>query len=89
MPIHPGEYGCVRVGTERVWFMKPPVAGFPPGNLSGYDVTEHKDGSISVAEKIEMLLSDGRSWIGYLVEGEWNTLADSVLVRRRRKASRG
>lgn len=40
------------------------------GDLSNHDVTEHADGTITVAPSI--LVTDGRgSWHGYLQAGTW------------------
>jgi hypothetical protein len=42
------------------------------GDLSGHEVTEHEDGTISVSPSI--LINDGRSeWHGYLRRGVWET----------------
>lgn len=63
-----GEYGK---SGDGVWFARPP--GNHMGNLSGHTVTEHEDGTITVAPSI--LIDDGRSqWHGYLERGVWRKI---------------
>lgn len=60
-----GEYGKHNDGT---WFFRPP--GSHMGSLAGHQVTEHEDGTITVAPSI--LIDDGRGkWHGYLERGVW------------------
>lgn len=60
-----GEYGK---GPDGNWYARPP--GHHMGNLGAHDVTEHADGTITVAPSI--LISDGDTeWHGYLERGVW------------------
>lgn len=62
-----GEYGRDCCG---IWRARPP--GNHMGDLSGHEVTEHEDGTITVSPSI--LINDGRSeWHGYLRRGVWET----------------
>jgi hypothetical protein len=62
-----GEYGR---DSHGVWRARPP--GNHMGDLSGHEVTEHEDGTITVSPSI--LINDGRSeWHGYLRRGVWET----------------
>jgi hypothetical protein len=62
-----GEYGR---DVSGAWLARPP--GNHMGDLSGHEVTEHEDGTISVSPSI--LINDGRSeWHGYLRRGVWET----------------
>lgn len=60
-----GDYGRHPNGT---WYARPP--GSHAGNLSQHDVTEHEDGTITVAPSILITNSDGK-WHGYLERGVW------------------
>ena len=60
-----GEYGKDNRG---VWRARPP--GGHLGDLSGHEVEEHEDGTITVSPSI--LIDDGRTqWHGYLRRGLW------------------
>ena len=67
LPLVDGDYGRDRLGR---WYGRPP--GFRSGyaNLSGHEVVEHSDGTITVRPSIRVRnhLSD---WHGYLERGCW------------------
>lgn len=66
--LQEGEYGK---GTDGVWYGRPP--GNHMGSLERHEVTEHEDGTITVAPSI--LIDDGRSqWHGYLERGVWRAV---------------
>ncbi len=73
--LGPGDYGFV----DGEWQAKPPqVEGKHPlsGSLKLHTVTEHEDGTISVAESIEIRYpwSDPpqeKRWHGHLERGVW------------------
>lgn len=61
----PGDYGRY----SQTWFCCTPNGHL--GNLSGHTVTEHEDGTITVAPSILVKDRTGELWHGYLVAGEW------------------
>lgn len=62
-----GEY-C-RWADDGAWYCVPPGTDLV-ANLSGHQVDEHADGTITVSPSI--LVSDGReSWHGHLSRGRW------------------
>lgn len=81
MPIAAGEYGRMAHPEGWRWWVKPPSYGFPAASLSDeHSVHEHANGAITVVGLMVLRLTDGREWRGYLVDGEWNTMGDSVLI---------
>lgn len=62
-----GEYG--KHPVDNNWYCVTPNGHY--GNLSGHEVTEHEDGTITVSPSI--LVSDDTKelWHGYLIHGEW------------------
>lgn len=82
LPSRGGQYGRVRARTEGVdhwhWFVIPPGSGFPPSRIDPGRVTEYESGTVTVEGSLVVEYPPWR-WQGYLVRGEWSTLADSVL----------
>lgn len=68
----PGDYGRLR----GRWMARPPTGGV--GDLSNHEVTEHEDGTITVAPSILITSTDGDGekevWHGYLERGAWRSL---------------
>lgn len=64
----PGEYGKRENGH---WYCCPPDSPDLVGNLSKHDVTEHKDGTITVSPSILISHYSGKKWHGYLERGMW------------------
>lgn len=65
-----GEYGINP--KDGKWYARPPDPDVGMGNLSGHDVTEHEDGTITVSPSILISMPDGRElWHGYLERGIW------------------
>lgn len=60
-----GEYGKDHRG---VWMARPP--GGHLGDLSNHEVTEHKDGTITVSPSI-LITCGVNQWHGYLELGVW------------------
>jgi len=69
--LKPGEYGKI----DGYWHGCPPQehVGFGAlfANLSGHDITEHEDGTITVSPSILITQHDGQTWHGYLERGVW------------------
>ncbi len=65
-----GEYGQDKRG---VWYFRPP-GGYHMGSLVRHTVTEHKDGTITVAPSILLTDWEFGKWHGYLIKGEWKQL---------------
>ena len=64
--LRPGEYGFWR---GRWWCKTPNGLG---GALSGHEVIEHDDGTITVSPSILVKQgTDGPEWHGFLERGEW------------------
>ena len=63
-----GEYGK---GMDGKWYCVPPNAPDLIGNLSGHEVVEHEDGTITVSPSILIGDRRGASWHGYLEHGVW------------------
>jgi hypothetical protein len=70
----PGDYGR----WNGTWYCKTPSNAEGNsflGNLSGHDVREHEDGTLTVSPSI--LVSEGRAdrevWHGFLERGIWRT----------------
>ncbi len=60
----PGEYGKDSVGQ---WYCVPPNQPELLANISGHQVTEHEDGTITVSPSILVSLKHlGLQWHGYL-----------------------
>lgn len=67
-------------GVDRWrWFVVPPRTDWPPSELARGRVTEHENGSITIDGSLVVDFPPRGRWHGYLVKGEWATLADSVL----------
>jgi hypothetical protein len=65
---HPGDYGQARDGT---WYCLSPCAHMLRGCLKGHEVTEHPNGTVTVAESIR--ISDGtHTYHGFLKWGVWS-----------------
>lgn len=62
----PGDYGRY---ADR-WFVRAPGSSELYGDVSGHQVTEHEDGTITVAPSILIRGSAG-NWHGYLERGAW------------------
>lgn len=62
-----GEYGKISDGN---WYCCPPDSDLV-GNLSGHEVVEHEDGTISVTPSILISSHKGESWHGWLTYGKW------------------
>lgn len=67
---------------DGVWFGHVPHAADADGNfiagLAGHGVTEHEDGTITVAPSILLRQGDGsggwrETWHGFLERGEWRS----------------
>jgi hypothetical protein len=69
--LEPGEYTLRSLDGEPTWWAAVPADGPPMiGNLSGHQVEEHDDGTITVSPSI--LTGRGeRQWHGYLEHGVW------------------
>jgi hypothetical protein len=65
--LEPGNYGK---GADGVWHCRPPWkhAG---GNLANHAVTEHEDGTITVAPSILITIPGMGTWHGFLERGVW------------------
>ena len=66
--LKPGEYG--RCAPDGDWY------GIPPGtavlaNFAGHDITEHDDGTVTVAPSILVGRCHQVDWHGFLERGEW------------------
>jgi hypothetical protein len=68
--MEPGDYGkCV----DGAWLCRCPEGS--GGNLSGHQVTEHEDGTITVSPSILITGSQGREhWHGFLEHGVWRSV---------------
>lgn len=62
-----GEYGKA---SDAHWQCCPPDTDLI-GNLSSHKVTEHADGTITVAPSILIRHWSGKEWHGYLERGVW------------------
>ena len=60
MPLDAGQYGEL----DGAWWVRPPRGGVTL--LATERVTEHEDGTISVAELLEF-----SKWRGFLSKGDW------------------
>jgi hypothetical protein len=65
--LQPGEYGK----WNGDWYCVPPTTGFGPGWLKNHTVVENPDGTITVTPSILMTGVNGKTWHGYLTNGEW------------------
>lgn len=64
----PGAYGTPDSGKS--WFCTTPNGML--GNISGHQVTEHADGTITVSPSIlTQSQHKGKTWHGYLEKGIW------------------
>lgn len=62
-----GAYGTA---NGKDWFCTTPNGML--GNLSGHQVTEHEDGTITVSPSIlTQSQHQGKTWHGYLEKGVW------------------
>lgn len=69
LSLDAGEYGIdPRNGN---WYCRVPDPNVGMGNLSGHEVTEHEDGTITVSPSILVTKWDGNQWHGYLERGIW------------------
>lgn len=75
MPYQPGDYACI----GGVWWARPPHEAFPAANLHHHAVQENADGSVTVLDSLLMELEDGRRFHGWLRDGAWEILDDSIL----------
>lgn len=92
MRVYPDENGSLRLkagdygkDADGTWACRPPTKHFPglekqqhplSGNLSGHQVTEHEDGTITVSPSILIQYTWGNppisvEWHGYLERGVW------------------
>lgn len=62
-----GDYGRAR--SDGVWMCRTPNGR--GGNLSGHDVVEHEDGTITVSPSILVSTERGAEWHGFLERGIW------------------
>ncbi len=62
----PGDYGRY---AER-WFVRPPGCSELYGDVSGHEVVEHEDGTITVSPSI-LIKGHEATWHGYLERGQW------------------
>lgn len=73
-----GQYGK---GSDGKWFGCPPQVmteddDFPlTANLSGHQVVEHEDGTITVSPSILITTYTGRQWHGFLTAGMWREVS--------------
>lgn len=66
-----GDYGRVCYGGDRwYWFIRDPHGQL--GNISGHQIVEHEDGTITVSPSI--LDPDPGGWHGYLEHGVWRSV---------------
>lgn len=65
--FEPGEYGKLSDGN---WYGCPPETDLHC-NLSGHEVVEHEDGTITVSPSILITGRLGLQWHGYLERGWW------------------
>jgi len=70
---NPGDYGK---GSDGKWFGCPPARASDTdlpliANLSGHQVIEHEDGTITVSPSILIAKHTGEQWHGYLERGFW------------------
>jgi hypothetical protein len=75
-PFRPGAYGRVQgIQTPGEWDWMAVTPNGLHANLSAHDVTENKDGTITVSPSILVTLPQGdaptREWHGYLENGVW------------------
>jgi len=54
------------------WYCK--VPGCLMGNLTGHEVTEHDDGTITVSPSILINGGEKNQWHGYLEHGVWRSV---------------
>ncbi len=73
-PGHPGDYGRMMLDGKWEWMVQAP-SGFV-GCLSGHDVTEHENGTISVSPSILIYSPGGAetNYHGYLERGVWRSV---------------
>lgn len=64
--LEPGDYGKWKDGT---WYAETPNGH--GANLGAHQVTEHADGTITVAPSILVSGRNGPLWHGYLEKGVW------------------
>lgn len=65
----PGDYGR---GDDGIWYARPPDPDQGLGNLSGHEVVEHPDGTITVSPSIAIDQGqDLPKWHGFLEAGYW------------------
>ena len=69
--LREGDYG--RNPADGKWYGRPP--GTHMGGLEAHEVTEHKDGTITVSPSILVTTHEGTGrphiWHGYLERGIW------------------
>ena len=70
--LNPGEYG--KHPFNGVWYARPPVERMGVANLDSHDVTEHEDGTITVAPSILITGRGDYGWHGYLEKGVWREI---------------
>lgn len=68
----PGDYSKT-IGDPTVWYCRcPPPDHRETGNLTGHDVVEHDDGTITVSPSILIHPHDlSPGWHGWLERGVW------------------
>jgi hypothetical protein len=54
---------------DGMWMCRTPEGS--GGNLSGHEVVEHEDGTITASPSILVSDGDGPRWHGYLERGVW------------------
>jgi hypothetical protein len=66
----PGDYGRAR--ADGMWVCRTPNGR--GGNLSGHEVIEHEDGTITVSPSILVSSERGEEWHGFLEHGIWRSV---------------
>lgn len=65
LQLKEGEYG--KNPKDGIWYARPP--GQRMCSIANHDVTEHEDGTITVAPSI--LITGETGWHGFLERGVW------------------
>lgn len=78
--LEPGQYGKVPWADGSFHWMCRPPWKHSGGDLSEHRVTEHEDGTITVAPSIRIQCGPGFSWRwhGYLERGVWRECEPTV-----------
>jgi hypothetical protein len=72
--MEPGDYGFAVYGPKDtgMWCCRAPN-GYG-GNLSGHEITEHEDSTITVSPSILITRAVGDEWHGFLERGVWRAV---------------